>query len=83
MSIEKPTADAGARASRGDAAPEPRVLRPSSELGGGSLELGAAVRLLLWDYGRGSLAYDLALALIALVVLLVPGSFWGDPLWRP
>jgi hypothetical protein len=45
--------------------------------------LGAGVKLLLWDYARGSVAYDLVLALIALVVLLVPGGFWGDPLWRP
>ena len=43
----------------------------------------AAVRLLLWDYGRGSLAYDLAFATVVLLVLLVPGGFWGDPLWRP
>ncbi len=43
--------------------------------------LRPAVRLLLWDYARGSLAYDLVLLLVALVVLLVPGSFWGDPLW--
>ena len=41
----------------------------------------ALVRLLLWDYGRGSLAYDLALLLVVLLVLLVPASFWGDPLW--
>ncbi len=45
--------------------------------------LGAGFRLLLWDYGRDSLAYDLVLALIALVVLLVPAGFWGDPLWLP
>jgi hypothetical protein len=45
--------------------------------------LGAGVKLLLWDYARGSLAYDLALVLIALVVLVVPGGFWGDPLWLP
>jgi hypothetical protein len=38
------------------------------------------VRLLLWDYGRGSLAYDLAVLLVVLLVLLVPASFWGDPL---
>ena len=38
------------------------------------------VRLLLWDYGRGSLAYDLALLLAVLLVLLVPAGFWGDPL---
>lgn len=57
--------------------------RPAWELGEGTLKLGTGVRLLLWDYARGSLAYDLALALIGLVVLLVPGGFWGDPLWRP
>jgi hypothetical protein len=38
------------------------------------------VRLLLWDYARGSLAYDLAFLVVALLVLLVPGGFWGDPL---
>jgi hypothetical protein len=43
----------------------------------------AAVRLLLWDYARGSLAYDLAFVAVVLLVLLVPGAFWGDPLWRP
>ena len=43
---------------------------------------GPAVRLLLWDYGRGSFAYDLAFVVVVLLVLLVPGSFWGDPLWR-
>jgi hypothetical protein len=42
---------------------------------------GAAVRLLLWDYARGSLAYDLAFLAVVLLVLLVPGGFWGDPLW--
>ncbi len=41
----------------------------------------AAVRLLLWDYARGSLAYDLAFVVVVLLVLLVPGRFWGDPLW--
>jgi hypothetical protein len=41
------------------------------------------VRLLLWDYARGSLAYDLALVVVLLLILLVPGGFWGDPLWRP
>ena len=38
-------------------------------------------RLLLWDFSRGSLAYDLAFAVVVLLVLLVPGGFWGDPLW--
>jgi hypothetical protein len=40
------------------------------------------VRFLLWDYSRGSLAYDVAFVVVVLLVLLVPGSFWGDPLWR-
>jgi len=43
----------------------------------------ARVRLLLWDYARGSLAYDVALAVVLILVLLVPGGFWDDPLWRP
>lgn len=49
--------------------------------GGDPLKLSPAVRFLLWDYARGSVAYDLALLVVALIVLLVPGSFWGDPLW--
>ena len=43
----------------------------------------ARVRLLLWDHARGSLAYDLAFVVVVLLILLVPGGFWGDPLWRP
>ncbi len=82
VTTDKGTADVGAPQS-GAPASVPGVRPPSWELGAGALTLGTGVRLLLWDYGRGSLAYDLALALIALVVLLVPGSFWGDPLWRP
>ena len=46
------------------------------------MKRSALVRLLLWDYARGSLAYDLAFLVVILLVLLVPGSFWGDPLWR-
>ena len=41
------------------------------------------MRLLLWDYARGSAAYDVAFAVVVMLILLVPGSFWGDPLWRP
>ena len=41
------------------------------------------MRVLLWDFGRGSGAYDLALAVVLLLLFLVPGWFWGDPLWRP
>lgn len=40
----------------------------------------AMVRLLLWDYARGSLAYDVAVLLVVLLVLLAPAGFWGDPL---
>jgi hypothetical protein len=43
----------------------------------------ATVRLLLWDYARGSLPYDVAFAVVVALMLLVPGDFWGDPLWRP
>ena len=42
---------------------------------------GTAVRLLLWDYPRGSAAYDVAFLVVVLLVLLVPGAFWADPLW--
>ena len=50
--------------------------------GEGRVKRSALVRALLWDYARGSLAYDLAFLVVILLVLLVPGSFWGDPLWR-
>jgi hypothetical protein len=45
-------------------------------------KLSPAFRVLLWDFERASLAYDLALLVVLLVLLLVPGRFWGDPLWR-
>jgi hypothetical protein len=45
-------------------------------------KLSPAFRILLWDFERASLAYDLALLVVVLVLLLVPGGFWGDPLWR-
>lgn len=50
--------------------------------GEGRVKRSALVRLLLWDYARGSLAYDLAFVVVVLLVLLVPGGFWADPLWR-
>ena len=37
-------------------------------------------RFLLWDYSRGSLAYDLLVALLVLVLVAVPGAWWGDPM---
>jgi hypothetical protein len=48
---------------------------------GGDVKLSPAVRFLLWDYARGSLAYDLAFLVVVAIILLVPGWFWGDPLW--
>ena len=38
-------------------------------------------RLLVWEYERGSLPYDLMGLALLLLFLLVPGGFWGDPLW--
>ncbi len=37
-------------------------------------------RLLLWDFERGSLAYDLLCLLLLLVIGLVPAAWLGDPL---
>ncbi len=37
-------------------------------------------RLLLWDFERGSLAYDVLCLLLLLFLFLVPGSWLGDPL---
>ena len=42
------------------------------------------VRLLLWGYERGSLAYDALCLLVLLFVLLVPRAWLADPmLGRP
>jgi hypothetical protein len=79
VSMEAEPAESPAPGTQG----EPRAAPWQAwELGEGSLKLGHGVTLLLWAYSRASLAYDLALVLIGLVVLLVPGGFWGDPLWR-
>ena len=43
--------------------------------------LSPLVRLLLWDYERGSAPYDIAVVLVALALLMAPGGIWGDPLW--
>lgn len=42
--------------------------------------LSPLARLLLWDYERGGLAYDLACLGILAVLFLVPPEMWGDPL---
>jgi hypothetical protein len=39
-----------------------------------------ASRLLLWDYGRGSLPYDVLCVLLLLFILLVPPVWLGDPM---
>ena len=45
---------------------------------GANLSLGA--RVLLWDFDRGSLAYDLLCAFLVLLLLIVPALWWGDPM---
>lgn len=40
----------------------------------------ALKRLLVWDYPRGGLAYDLLCALALLFLLLAPAAWLGDPL---
>ena len=42
--------------------------------------LSARARLLLWDFERGSLAYDLLCLFLVLLLLLVPAAWWGDPM---
>jgi hypothetical protein len=42
--------------------------------------LAPLARLLLWDYNRGTLPYDLLVAVLLLVLLAVPPGWWGDPL---
>ena len=37
-------------------------------------------RLLLWDYGRGSLPYDVLCVLLLLFILFVPPAWLGDPM---
>ena len=44
------------------------------------MRLLPGVRLLLWDYDRGSLAYDVLCVLMLLFILLVPPAWLGDPL---
>lgn len=48
-----------------------------------SAPLSGLGRLLLWDYERGSVAYDLLVLLMALVLLLVPEAAFRDPLRLP
>ena len=46
--------------------------------------LSSRARLLLWDFERGSTPYDVLCLLLLVIVLAVPPSCWGDPMWaRP
>jgi hypothetical protein len=42
--------------------------------------LSARARLLLWDYERGSPAYDVLCLVLLIIVLAVPPAWWGDPM---
>ena len=56
--------------------------RPLWRASGDDAKVGLSpwARLLLWDYSRGSLAYDLLLAVVLAFLFLVPVSWWQDPL---
>jgi hypothetical protein len=43
-------------------------------------QLSPRARLLLWDYERGSLPYDLLCLILLLVLFLVPPALLGDPM---
>jgi hypothetical protein len=42
--------------------------------------LSLRARILLWDFDRGSLAYDLLCVFLVLLLLLVPAAWWSDPM---
>ena len=44
------------------------------------MRLLPASRLLLWDYGRGSLPYDVFCVALLLFLFLVPRVWLGDPM---
>jgi hypothetical protein len=44
------------------------------------MRLLPASRLLLWDYGRGSLPYDVLCVLFLLFIFLVQQGWLGDPM---
>jgi hypothetical protein len=47
-------------------------------------DLSRRARLMLWDYERGSLSYDLLCLVLFFVVFALPAPWWGDPMWvRP
>lgn len=42
--------------------------------------LTPVARFLLWDYDRGSVPYDVLVALLLLLLIAVPAGWWGDPM---
>lgn len=56
------------------------ALRPLWRAQESKVGLSPRARLLLWDFSRGSLAYDLLLVVVLLVLLGVPVSWWSDPM---
>lgn len=58
------------------------VLRPPWRASADDAKVGLSLRarLLLWDFSRGSLAYDLMLVVVLALLFLVPVSWWRDPL---
>ncbi len=43
-------------------------------------EFSPLARFLLWEYTRGSMAYDVLCAILIVVLLFVPSGWWGDPM---
>jgi hypothetical protein len=58
----------------------PADLRAAKPVAAPVAALSRGARVLLWDYERGSLAYDLLCLFLVLLLLLVPGAWWGDPM---
>jgi hypothetical protein len=42
--------------------------------------LSRSARLLLWDYARGSLPYDLLCVLLLVLMFAIPPALVGDPM---
>ena len=63
-----------------DGALRDTVLRWRSSADDAKLGLSPRARLLLWDFSRGSLAYDLLLLAVLIVLFAVPASWWNDPM---
>jgi hypothetical protein len=56
------------------------VLRWRASADEAKVGLSPRARLLLWDFSRGSLAYDLLLVVVLALLFLVPVAWWHDPL---